>query len=232
MTGARGSEERRREPLFRAAELTVIPPIKLWFNWRMEGLELVPPAGPVLVAGNHISYFDALAHGYFLVKAGRRPRFLSKAELFDVRVLGWALRHGGQIPVRRGTGDQAPLAAAERALASGEAVVVYPEGTVTQNEDFSPMRAKTGAVRLALASGVRVSPVAVWGSQHVWQKSGKGSLKFGRPIWLKAGPPIDLSPYREEAGDIKVLRKLTNEVMGELSRLVGDLRSRYPAHWA
>lgn len=198
----------------------------------MEGLEHVPPAGPTIVACNHISYLDALAHGVYMERAGRRPRFLAKSELFEVPGLGFLLRKGGQIPVRRGTRDQTPLAAAQRSLDSGEAVIVYPEGTVTENPDWMPMRARTGAARLALATGTPIVPLAIWGSQHVWQKQGKGSLKFGRPIWLRAGPPIDLSAHADGADDLEVLRACTDLVMEEISRLVGDLRLRYPSRWA
>ena len=73
---------------FRTAEWSLLPPIKFWFNWRYEGVEHVPREGAALVACNHISYFDPLAQGYFLEKAGRRPRFLAKAELYE----NWLLR--------------------------------------------------------------------------------------------------------------------------------------------
>ncbi len=185
-----------------------------------------------MIAGNHISYFDPLAHGYFLVRCGRRPRFLGKQELFDSRFLGTVLSGAGQIPVPRGTGDQTPLERAQRAVERGEVVVIYPEGTVTKNEDFSPMRGKTGVARLALAAGAPVVPVAVWGSQAVWQKSGRGSLKFGRPVWVRAGPPMDLRAHGHDASDREAVRERTDEVMNELTRLVNDLRSRYPKRWA
>lgn len=110
-------------------------------------------------------------------------------------------------------------------------MIIYPEGTVTTNPDFSPMRGKTGVVRLAVAAGVPVTPVAAWGAQRVWQKSGKGSLKFGRPVWLKAGAPIDLSAYEERVNDVDALREGTQVVMDELGRLVEDLRARYPKRW-
>ena len=80
------------------------------------------------------------------------------------------------------------LRAAERALADGEVVVIYPEGTVTTRADHLPMRGKSGVVRLSLATGVPITPLASWGSQAVWQKSGRGSLKFGRPVWTRVGP--------------------------------------------
>jgi 1-acyl-sn-glycerol-3-phosphate acyltransferase len=103
---------------------------------------------------------------------------------------------------------------------------------VTSNPDFSPMRGKTGIARLALASGVPVIPVAVWGSAPVWQRNGKRNLKFGRPIWVKAGPPLDLSQYEDRAEEPAVLRQVTDEVMAQLSLLVDDLRARYPKQWS
>lgn len=223
---------RRIEPWMRLAETVVLPPIALWFRWRFEGLANIPTEGPALIAGNHISLFDPLAHGYFLEKAGRRPRFLAKTELFRNPILRKVLTGARQIPVRRGSGDRAPLEAAITALKEGEVVVVYPESTTTRNDDFSPMQGKTGVARLALASGVPVIPLVVWGTQHVVKRSGAKSLKFGRPIWVKAGPPLDFSVYEEEPDHPEVLRKVTDLVMGELSLLVDDLRARYPKKWS
>jgi 1-acyl-sn-glycerol-3-phosphate acyltransferase len=111
-------------------------------------------------------------------------------------------------------------------------VVIYPEGTVTSRADHLPMEGRTGTVRLSLSSGVPIIPLASWGSQAVWQKSGRGSLKFGRPVWLRAGDPIDLSPRREHADDPDALRAMTTELMAVLTSLVEDLRKRYPASWA
>ena len=187
----------------------------------------------MLIAANHISYIDPFAHAHLVVKRHRRPRFLGKRDLFEVPVLGWALENARQIPVDRSTpSDPAPLVQAERALAEGECVIVYPEGTVTTDPEFLPMRGKTGVVRLSLATGVPITPVAVWGSQAVWQKSGRGSLKFARPIFVRAGDPIELSAYRDQANDGQVLRKLTDELMAEITRLVEGLRADYPKRWA
>lgn len=223
---------KRVEPWFRVAESVLIPPIAVWFRWRFEGLDQVPSEGPVLIAANHISYFDPLAHGYFIEKAGRRPRFLAKSELYRNPIVRTVLRGASQIPVRRGSGEHAPVESALAALRAGEVVMVYPESTVTKNEDFSPMEAKTGIARLSLAGRVPVLPVAVWGSQHVWQRDGRRSLRFGRPIWVKAGTPLDLSAHEEGAEDPTVLRTVTAKVMDELSVLVEDLRARYPKKWA
>ena len=220
------------EPWYRFAELTLKPPIKLWFNWRFEGLEHVPSEGPVLVACNHISYFDPLAHGLFAVRAHRRPRFLTKSELYENFFMRRLLDGANQIKVRRGSGDSAPLDTAKEALREGECVMIYPEGTVTQNPDFTPMQGKTGVARLSLSTDVPILPVAVWGSHRVWQRDGARSLKFGRPIWLQAAPPLDFSQFSDDRDDPAVLRKVTEQVMAELAGLVDDLRGRYPKRWA
>jgi 1-acyl-sn-glycerol-3-phosphate acyltransferase len=221
------------EPWYHVAKAVVRPPLQLWFNWRFDGLERIPADGPVIVAGNHLSYLDPLAHAYFVIKAGRRPRFLAKRELFEVPLIGRVLRGAGQIPVARGTGDESPLEDAARALEAGEVVLVYPEGTTTTTKaDFSPGRGKSGVARLALRTGVPVLPVATWGGQYVWRKSGRQSLAFGRPIWLRAGEPVDL--VAQAAGDESAsnVRRLTDGLMDHLGRLVDELRSEYPARWS
>lgn len=196
-------------------------------------MERIPKEGPIIVAGNHLSYVDPFAHGYFVVKAGRRPRFLGKQELFENWFTRMVLLGAKQIPVRRGSGETRPLEEAILALEAGEVVVVYPEGTsATDHPDFSPTRGKTGAVRLALATGVPILPVATWGGQYVWLRSGRESLKFGRPIWLKAGEPVDLSAYRDRVDEADLLHELTDRLMGELGALVDDLRARYPKRWS
>ncbi|HEV2951329.1 MAG TPA: lysophospholipid acyltransferase family protein [Actinomycetota bacterium] len=206
-----------------------LPPLRFWFRLHHEHLDRIPSTGPAIIACNHISYLDPLTNGDAVVRAGRRPRFLAKEDLFRIPIVGRALRGAGQIPVSRGTRNRSSLDRALTALARGELIVVYPEGTVTKRDDGLPMEGKTGVVRLALASGVPITPMASWGSQAVWQKSGKGSLKFGRPIWTTVGEPIELPVIRE--GEQQALRESTAQVMDAITFLVVDLHDRYPRRW-
>jgi 1-acyl-sn-glycerol-3-phosphate acyltransferase len=204
----------------------------VWFRWRFEGLERIPTAGPVLIACNHASYLDPLVNAYAVIRVHRRPRFLAKVELFNAPGIKWMMRGTGQIPVARGTRDRSSLEAAEHALARGEVVVVYPEGTVTKREDGLPMQGKTGTVRLALATGLPIVPLASWGSAPVWQKSGPGSLRPGRPVVVRVGEPIRLVPHEGAKDDHEALAALTQQVMDVLTEMATDLRDRYPVEWA
>jgi 1-acyl-sn-glycerol-3-phosphate acyltransferase len=220
------------EPWFHICKAVALPPIKVWFRWRFEDLDRIPRAGPAILACNHLSYLDPLANAYAVVRAGRRPRFLAKEELFRIPLVGRALRGAGQIPVRRGTPGMPPLARAEAALARGEVVVIYPEGTVTTRPDHLPMAAKTGAIRLSLATGIPITPMASWGSAAVWQKSGRGSLKPGRPVWVRCGPPFDPGIAGDVVDDHDTVRALSQDLMDRLTELTIDLRDRYPRRWS
>ena len=206
-----------------------LPPLRFWFRLSHEHLDRIPATGPAIIVCNHISYLDPLTNGDAVVRAGRRPRFLAKEDLFRIPVVGRALRGAGQIPVSRGARDRSSLDRAVAALDDGEVIVVYPEGTVTKREDGLPMDGKTGTARLALRTGAPIIPMASWGSQAVWQKSGKGSLKLGRPIWTTVGEPFELPPVPE--GAQLPLRELTAHVMDVITHLVVDLRDRYPRRW-
>ena len=216
------------EPWYRAAELALVPPFQLWFNWRLEGLRRSPRRARPSSRGT-TSYLDPFAHGIFVVRAGRRPRFLAKQELFDAPFVGTVLRGARQISVQRGTGDRSPIDDAARAVERGEVVVIYPRTTTTTNEDFSPGRGKTGAVRLSIATRIPILPVATWGGQFIWRKSGRQSLAFGRPIWVAAGEPFDPTAAAGRArwpGAPRIHGRPDGH-----RRLVDDLRDRYPARW-
>jgi 1-acyl-sn-glycerol-3-phosphate acyltransferase len=221
----------RPEPWFTAIRWTVLPILRVWFRWRFEGLEAIPATGPALIACNHASYLDPLVNAYAVVRAGRRPRFLAKEDLFRAFGIRWAMRGTKQIRVARGTGDQSPLRNAEAALRAGEVVVIYPEGTVTRRADGLPMEGRTGAVRLALSAGVPIIPLVSWGSAPVWQKSGPGSLRPGRPVWVRAGQPIDIVATGVDVDDHDGVRRLTEELMAALTHEVEAVRATYPAAW-
>lgn len=192
-------------------------------EWR--GADLLPERGFVLAA-NHISHADPLVLAHFVNDAGIPPRFLGKASVLDLPALGVLLRATGQIPVYRDSPDAAKaLSAAVDAVDSGECVIVYPEGTLTKDPQLWPMHGKTGAVRIALATGCPVVPVAQWGAQRILAPHAKVPRLFPlATIQIDVGPPVDLDDLRGQPLSKQVLQEGTARVMAAITRRLETLR--------
>jgi 1-acyl-sn-glycerol-3-phosphate acyltransferase len=193
-------------------------------DW-VDGMKL-PAEGGVVVAANHISHLDPFTFAHFAYYHGRLPRFLAKAELFDLPVLGRIVRSAGQIPVYRLTTDAShAFQAASEAVNQGQCVVVYPEGTITREPDLWPMSGKTGAARIAMSTRAPVVPVAQWGAQEILPPYTKRPHVFPRKtIHVKAGDPVDLDDLRDQPITPEVLREATNRIMDDVTRLLEDIR--------
>ncbi len=139
--------------------------LKWWARLEVRGLEVVPAGGPVLVVSNHDSWLDPLALIETMMWKDRPLRFLAKDTLWKSRFLAAILDRAGQIPIRRGAGDDGALSAAVTALEHGEAVAIFPEGTISRGEE---LRARRGVSRLVRACpGVPVILAAVEGGNMV-----------------------------------------------------------------
>ena len=137
-------------PIFRFLAGIAVPLLGAISKMRLSGTENVPQSGAFVLTPNHFSEIDPIVIGVAMWKVGRMPRYLAKASMFKVPVLGWIMRTSGQIPVDRAGRGADPLAAAKHIAETGSAVIVYPEGTLTREPDLWPMRGKSGAVRLSL----------------------------------------------------------------------------------
>jgi len=144
-----------------------------FWSFSVEG---APPEGidskGYVVVSNHESSADV----FLLSRLPWDMRWVAKEELFHVPVAGWILRLGGDIPVRRGRGGsvRAMIAACKTTLANGLSVMIFPEGTRSDDGELLPFR--DGAFELAIEAGVPVLPIAVSGARACRPK---GSLWFG-----------------------------------------------------
>lgn len=196
-------------------------------EWR--GGHHLPRRGGHIAVINHTSYVDPLAYGHFQYKNGLPPRFLIKASLFRVPVLGAVLRATGQIPVERNSHRAADaLHAAAAALERGRCVAIYPEGTLTTDPDLWPGRPKTGAARLALTTGAPVVPVAQWGAHKIAPPYGNGGRRLlPRPtLVVVAGPPVDLSDLYGAELTVPVLREAGERIMEAVTVLLEEIRDQ------
>lgn len=150
----------------------------------LTGAERLPP-GPVLFMSNHQSGFDILA---LLAALPRSTSWIAKKELFSIPLFGSAMLRGGFIPLDRRDPRQA-MKSLEHAIAmlrAGRSLVIFPEGT--RSQDFRLLPFKRGGFKLALRAGVPVAPVTINGSGRV---NPAGTLRlYGGTISIVIHPAI------------------------------------------
>ena len=212
-------------PWWRLAQVVILPLFTAFVTMKIRPQSSIPQQGPFIVAPNHYSEIDPIVMGVAVWKLGRTPRFLAKASLFRIPVLGFYMRKTGQIPVERDAGGSSAIDAAHRLMESGQGVIVYPEGTLTREPDLWPMRGKSGAIRMALEANIPLYPAAHWGTQMLMPRYGKKILVRPRPhIDVIVGEPMDLSAHRGKPVTKELVERLTNELMLEIQKLVAQLR--------
>lgn len=196
---------------------------------RIAGTANIQIEGGFLLVANHVSHLDPLYDSVAVRKAGRIPRFLAKASLWKVPVLGQALAHSEQIPVERaGAGaGQASLELATETLRKGKVVLIYPEGTVTRDPGHWPMKPRPGAGALALSGDFPVIPVAHWGTNLVYDSyvEGRKFHPFPRKdIHIVFGEPIDLTELRSRPVDARSIRDASLLIMTKVRDMVAEIR--------
>jgi 1-acyl-sn-glycerol-3-phosphate acyltransferase len=130
---------------YRGVMAVSTPAVRWWGRLEVHGLEHLPLDGPVLLAGNHDSYWDPVAVGIAGMPR-RQIRALAKSSLWKPG-LGKVLDGMGQIPIDRGAGDVRALARAIEELRGGACIGIFPEGTRSLGRE---LRARSGIGRLAL----------------------------------------------------------------------------------
>lgn len=219
--------ERNKPSLFWLFAVLVLPLISLMVKFRFHNREKLPATGALILTPNHFTNIDPVIMGVAAWHLGRLPRFMAKASILRIPVIGWLLRKSGQIPVERGGSGRssAALVEAKELVTHGRMVIVYPEGTLTRDPDLWPMRGKSGAVRLALELGIPVIPIAHWGTAEVMPRYSSRINFFPRhTIDVIVGDPVDLSAFAGKTLDTKTLAAATAVVMDAITGLLEELR--------
>jgi 1-acyl-sn-glycerol-3-phosphate acyltransferase len=209
----------------RVAVMLVIPVMTVLTSKTWLKQDRVPATGPVILVPNHVSHFDPLVIAHYIFRSGRWPRFLGKASVWKVPIIGYLLTKTRQIPVERGSVEAVKsLDTLVEALKEGGAVVIYPEGTTTRHPDLWPMRGKTGAARLALLTGAPVVPIANWGPQAIFDPR-TNRLKLRRShVTVTTGEPVDLSRWAGLEPTRAVLEEMTEQIMLDVRDLLAEIR--------
>src|SRR3954470_18422155 len=157
--------------------------------WRFRYSGKIPenPRRPYVVVSNHESFADILLISYLPWEM----KWLSKAELFRIPIMGWMMWLAGDIPVKRGFGPSA-VEAMERcrtALRQRVSVMIFPEGTRSRTAELLPF--KDGAFRLAVEAGVPILPLAVSGTRTALPKH---DWRFGKSVGeVRVLDPVETS---------------------------------------
>jgi len=185
---------------------------------RVEGLENVPQAGPLIVVANHISNADPpLVVGWLTPALGRQLHILAKEAIF-VGPIGWFLRSQGVTPVRAGGSDMEAFRAARGVIERGEVLCIFPEGTRSATGIMG--EAKPGVAMLATRTSAPILPVGISGSDAFLGR-GKYIPRLRTPITMRVGRPFTLNPDPDLSRREAVMAA-SDELMRHIASLVDE----------
>jgi len=170
--------------IFRKIAVAMASVNPLW-HFRYSGALPQDPRRPYVVVSNHESFSDILLISHLPWEM----KWLSKAELFRIPIMGWMMWLVGDIPVKRGFGPSAveAMARCRQALDSRVSVMIFPEGTRSKTAELLPF--KDGAFRLAIEAGVPILPLAVSGTSTALRKH---DWRFGKSVAeVRVLPPVE-----------------------------------------
>jgi 1-acyl-sn-glycerol-3-phosphate acyltransferase len=200
---------------YRFARAVVLSLCKVVFRVKVRGTENVPRSGAYIVAPTHRSNLDTPFAAFVTT---RRIRFMAKQELFRHPVGDKLFTALGGVSVERGSpSSRAALKAIQAALADGEPVAVFPEGTRRHGREVTDLF--DGTAYLAVKLGVPIVPVGIGGSEEILA-SGK-KLPRLRRVGVVVGPPIVASPDATTRTRSD-LAAITAELQEELQRLFDE----------
>lgn len=202
-------------------------PLRTVWRLRAVGRERVPRTGPLIVACNHMSFFDPPALG---VALPRPLHYMAKQELFDIPILGPTIRATNAYPVDRSRGDIGAIKRTVQMLRAGNAVAIFPEGGRNKDGQAKP---RPGVALLAALSGAPIIPAFIDGTWGV-RRFEPITVIFGEPFVLgregrDAHGGASITGAQEAREGSKATRedlaKWTDEIMNRIFALREHLRA-------
>lgn len=147
---------------------------------RVYGEENLPKDGGFIVACTHTGYVDILNLGVAMYP--REVHFMAKKQLFDMKGLGWLVKHLNAFPVDRDNPGPSVIKIPSQLLKEGKIVGIFPSGT--RNAEGTDL--KQGAITIAQLAKAQIVPAAYVGARNAGDvlKRGKGYLIYGEPFYV------------------------------------------------
>lgn len=218
------------------------PEVFPYARFDIAGHENIPQDGPVILCGNHRSYFDVAAIFLTVSRVGRPVRFLGKKEVFDAPVIGPMAAALGGIRVDRGTGSEEPLRAAAEALDAGEMVAIMPQGTIPRGRAFfdPELKGRWGAARLAAQTGARIVPIGIWGTEQVWPRNSTlpniTNITSPPTVRVRVGESFSVAGHDPDVDTAAIMSRIIEQLPPE-ARIArepteDELRRSYPSNYS
>lgn len=179
------------------------------FRIQIDGLEHIPPTGPVVLVSNHVSNWDPLLLG---IVSPRQIHFMAKDALFRIPVIGSIMRAWGMFPVKRGAADRNAIRTAIQLLEENRVLGIFPEGHRSRTGELGPFL--PGAVSIALKGNAAVVPFAITGPYRLF-----------RTVRVRIGPAVDLESYRSARISSAVLDEASNVIRNRIASLLDSVRA-------
>jgi 1-acyl-sn-glycerol-3-phosphate acyltransferase len=192
----------------------------LGFSLRFEGSRHIPQQGPVLLIGNHQSYFDPVVIG--LAAQRRHLHYLARKTLFRNPAMNWLLSSLNAVPVDQHGVAKEGLKVILNLLQEGKAVLIFPEGERSRTGQLQAL--KPGVLLLIHRTGAPIVPVGIAGAYNLFPRHQK--LPYLSPICLPAprggiavsfGRPLEASRYADMPRE-QALTELFDRVAEQMSR--------------
>ena len=199
--------------IFNFARWISITYFKLFHRIEYHGSENIPATGPVIIAGNHVSYYDPVIVGTGVY---RDIRFMAWGKLFTIPILRSMIRFFGAFPVELTKVDKSAYVNALKVLLNNKALIIFPEGG--RSDDGKVKELKLGVARLALKTDARIVPVTLVGVYEAWSmhrllpRPGRISVYYHKPITID----------KREFADIKSRNKYFNKITAQVTKVISS----------
>ncbi len=173
-----------------------------------EGLHNIPKEGALIIASNHLSYYDPFVIALLL---DRPVHFMAKSEFFENKLLGQFLTALNAFPVKRGSADKRAIKEALKILKQGNILGIFPEGT--RKNLGTEVNALTGTALLSMKTDTPVVPVACIGTKRHLPNGGV------IPLMVIFGEPIKYDKDKDKINS-KILEAFSQEIANEINLIL------------